>query len=90
MVGDGQKAQKVLRSCCLGEATLLTFLAQPPGAQAAGSDCSALRSVKGSASSMGRLSRFSPAIRSGARASLAPLVQRPKGIKGASLAQLTI
>jgi len=58
----------------LGEATLLTFLAQPPGAQAAESYCSALNSVKGTVSSMGGLSRYSPALRLGARASLADAI----------------
>lgn len=64
----------MFRFCCLGEATLLTFLAQPPGAQAAGSYCSALKSVKGTVSSMGGLSRYSPALRSGVRASLADAI----------------
>jgi len=50
----------------LGEATLLTFLA--------GSYCSALNSVKGTVSSMGGLSRYSPALRSGVRASLADAI----------------
>jgi hypothetical protein len=45
------------------EATLLNFLA--------GSYCSAPNSVKGTVSSIGDLSRYSPALRSGVRASLA-------------------
>jgi hypothetical protein len=56
------------------EATLLSFLAQPPGAQAAGSYCSALKGIKGTVSSIGYLSRYSPALRSGVRASLAQSV----------------